>query len=85
MDLDELVEHWTLLKDEQSLVSGKRGATRLGFAVLLKFYTQYGRFPRGRTELPGEAVEFIARQVQVPARSGITSASVSAVLLTRRS
>ncbi|MEW2141178.1 hypothetical protein AB0892_32080, partial [Streptomyces sp. NPDC005409] len=35
-DLDELVEHWTLLKDEQVLVSGKRGATRLGFAVLLK-------------------------------------------------
>ncbi|WP_409125317.1 DUF4158 domain-containing protein [Streptomyces caniscabiei] len=40
MDLDELVEHWTLLKDEQALVSGKRGATRLCFAVLLKFYTQ---------------------------------------------
>ncbi|MDX3570188.1 hypothetical protein [Streptomyces sp. ID05-47C] len=37
-DLDDLVEHWTLLKDEQGLVSGKRGATRLGFAVLLKFY-----------------------------------------------
>ncbi|GAA2941719.1 DUF4158 domain-containing protein [Streptomyces enissocaesilis] len=67
LDLDELVEHWTLLKDEQRLVSGKRGATRLGFAVLLKFFTQYGRFPRGRAELPGEAVEFVARQVQVPA------------------
>ncbi|SUP61771.1 transposase [Streptomyces griseus] len=48
-------------------MSGKRGATRLGFAVLLKFYTQFGRFPRNRTELPGEAVEFVARQVQVPA------------------
>jgi hypothetical protein len=45
LDLDDLVEHWTLLKDEQPLVSGKRDATRLGFAVLLKFYTQYGRFP----------------------------------------
>ena len=59
----DLVEHWTLLKDEQGLVSGKRGATRLGFAVLLKFYTQYGRFPRGRFELPGEAGECIPRQV----------------------
>ncbi|MFJ8095944.1 DUF4158 domain-containing protein [Streptomyces griseofuscus] len=67
LNLDDLVEHWTLLKDEQGLVSGKRGATRLGFAVVLKFYTQYGRFPRGRFELPGEAVEFVARQVQVPA------------------
>jgi hypothetical protein len=39
-DPDELVEQRTLLKDEQALVSGKRGATRLGFAVLLKFSTQ---------------------------------------------
>jgi len=56
LDLDELVEHWTLLRDEQALVSGKPGATRLGFTVPLKFCTQYGRFPRGRAELPGEAV-----------------------------
>lgn len=28
---------------------------------------QYGRFPWGPFELPGEAVEFVARQVQVPA------------------
>lgn len=67
LDLDDLVEYWTLLKDEQGLVSGKRGATRLGFALLLKFYTQYGRFPQGRFELPGEVVEFVARQVHVPA------------------
>ncbi|MFD7710147.1 DUF4158 domain-containing protein [Streptomyces sp. NPDC059786] len=38
-----------------------------GLAVLLKFCTQYGRFPRDRFELPGEAVEFVAGQVQVPA------------------
>ncbi len=47
MDLDELVEHWTLLDDDQELVAGKRGATRLGFALLLKFYTRHGRFPAG--------------------------------------
>jgi hypothetical protein len=39
----------------------------LGFAVLLKFYTLCGRFPRGRGELADEAVEFVARQVGVPA------------------
>ncbi|APY84484.1 MULTISPECIES: hypothetical protein [Streptomyces] len=33
----------------------------------MKSYTQYGRLPRGRFELPGEAVEFVARQVRVPA------------------
>ncbi len=45
VDLDELVEHWTLLDDERELIAGKRGPTRLGFAVLLKFYARAGRFP----------------------------------------
>ena len=67
MDLDELVDHWTLLKDEQELVAGKRGPTRLGFALLLKFYARAGRFPRGRAELQDDAVAFVARQVGVPA------------------
>ncbi len=44
VEVDELVEHWTVLEDEQQLVAGKRGATRLGFALLLKFYTRSG-FP----------------------------------------
>lgn len=66
LSLDDLVEHWTLVGDEHDLVAGKRGATRLGFALLLKFYTQQGRFPRGRSELPAEAIEFVARQVKVP-------------------
>ena len=67
VDLDELVDHWTLLKDERELVAGKRGPTRLGFALLLKFYARAGRFPRGRAELDDDAVAFVARQVGVPA------------------
>jgi hypothetical protein len=67
MDLDELVDHWTLLKDERELIAGKRGPTRLGFALLLKFYARAGRFPRGRAELNDDAVAFVARQVGVPA------------------
>jgi hypothetical protein len=67
VDLDELVEHWTLLDDERELVAGKRGPTRLGFALILKFYSRHGRFPAGRSELPGEAVAFVAKQVKVPA------------------
>lgn len=65
LDLDELVEHWTVLEDERELVAGKRGATRLGFALLLKFFTRHGRFPRGGVDLPGEVVAFVAKQVQV--------------------
>ncbi|MFJ9208382.1 DUF4158 domain-containing protein [Streptomyces sp. NPDC102264] len=67
LNVHELTENWTLLEDERKLVSGKRGPTRLGFAVLLKFHTRYGRFPRGRSELPDRAVDFLARQVRVPA------------------
>lgn len=43
--MDELVEHWTVLDDERELVAGKRGATRLGFALLLKYYTRHGLTP----------------------------------------
>jgi TnpA family transposase len=67
LHIDELVEHWTILDEERDLIAGKRGATRLAFGILLKFYTQYGRFPRGRSELPEEAVEHVAKQVKVPA------------------
>ena len=67
LDEDELIEHWTLVGDELGQVAGKRGATRLGFSLLLKFYARHGRFPRGRGELPDEAVAYVARQVGVPA------------------
>ena len=67
IDEDELIEHWTLIGGELAEVAGKRGPTRLAFALLLKFYTRRGRFPRGRGELPDEAVAYVARQVKVPA------------------
>ncbi|MEV6138130.1 DUF4158 domain-containing protein [Nocardia sp. NPDC051990] len=65
LDQDELIDHWTLVGDEPELIVGKRGATRLGFAILLRFYTEHGRFPRGRAEIPDEAIEYVARQVDV--------------------
>ena len=45
---DELAEHWTLLPGERPLLANKTGATRLGFAVLLKFFQYEGCFPRQR-------------------------------------
>ncbi len=67
IDEDELIEHWTLIGRELAEVAGKRGPTRLAFALLLKFYDRRGRFPRGRGELPDEAVAYVARQMKVPA------------------
>jgi hypothetical protein len=67
IDPDELVDRWTLLPDELALMHGKASESRLGFALLLKFFTHAGRFPRGVSELPDEAVEYVARQLAVPA------------------
>lgn len=67
IDSEELIEHWTILPDEWELVQAKRGENRLGFALLLRFYSLVGRFPSGRSEIPDEAVEYVARQVGLPA------------------
>ncbi|BAS11182.1 transposase [Arthrobacter sp. Hiyo4] len=64
-DVDELVEFWTLLDEDRALLSGKRGATGLGFALLLKHYSRYGRFPRGRSNVPDAVVRFVGRQLGV--------------------
>lgn len=65
--LEELVEHRTVLDDEHGLIAGKRDATRLGFAVLLKFYVAHGRFPTLGSEVNVDAVKFVADQVDVSA------------------
>jgi len=44
LDLDELVDHFTLDPDELKLLRNKTGATRLGFA-LLRYLAWKGRFP----------------------------------------
>jgi TnpA family transposase len=65
LDPDELIDRWTLVGDEMDLMTGKRSATKLGFALMLRFYTEHGRFPRGRSEIPDAAVDYVARQVGV--------------------
>jgi hypothetical protein len=66
LDEDELVGNWTLVGDELDQLSGRRGATKLGFALLLRFYAVHGRFPTGRAVLPDQAVVYVARLVDVP-------------------
>ena len=64
-ETEELVEHWTLHTGDLALLSKKTGATRLGFAVLLKFFQREGRFPSSKTEIPGVVITFVAAQVGV--------------------
>jgi hypothetical protein len=64
---EELLEHFTLLPDELVAIGNKSGATRLGFAVLLKCLQYEGRFPRSRVEVALDVVRFLAVQVGVDA------------------
>ncbi|WP_194909564.1 DUF4158 domain-containing protein [Catenulispora rubra] len=65
--MDELVEHWTVLPDEDALLFGRHQDTKLAFALMLKFYTFHGRFPRRRFEFAEEVVEHVAAQLKLPA------------------
>jgi hypothetical protein len=60
-------DRWTLRAADRALLGNKSGATRLGFAVLLKLFQAEGRFPRHAEEVPAIAVEVVSRQVGVPA------------------
>ncbi|GAB7035535.1 hypothetical protein AB0G35_26015 [Streptomyces sp. NPDC021749] len=42
---EDLIEVWTLLEDDMKRVRNKSGATRLGFALLPKFFEAEARFP----------------------------------------
>lgn len=62
-DNHELIEHWTIDKEEQLLIDKKRGINRLGFALLLKFFQLKGRFPEKRYEIPRVVRAFVAEQL----------------------
>ncbi|MGM0867507.1 MAG: DUF4158 domain-containing protein [Bacillota bacterium] len=62
---EELVEHFILLPPERQLVDKKRNSTRLGFAVLFKYFQQKARFPTDPSMIPLPVIEFIAKQLQI--------------------
>jgi len=53
----ELIGSWTPVGRDWALVGNQSGATRLGFALLPKFFEFEVRFPRGADELPPPAVD----------------------------
>lgn len=65
VELDELIEQWTLLPGDLELLASKRGSARLGFALLLKHFTLHARFPRGRSEFVDEVVDFVGAQLGI--------------------
>ncbi len=59
----EVIEYFTLDDADRRLIRDK--AAQLGFAVMLKFLLWRGRFPRGRHEIPDDAIAHVARQLGV--------------------
>jgi hypothetical protein len=68
-DGEDVDERWALRASDRTLLGNKTGATRLGFAVLLKVFQANGRFPYRLEEVPVAAVEAIASQIEVPAEA----------------
>lgn len=64
---EDLVGCWTLVEGDWDQVGNKSGPTRLGFALLLKFFEVEGRFPAFAEEIPPVAVDYVAGLVKVPA------------------
>jgi hypothetical protein len=59
-------DQWTLTPDDQALVMNKHRANRLGFAILLTFFRDRGRFPRHESEVEQQGIAALSRQLNVP-------------------
>ena len=64
-DEQELAEHWSLRHDEFELLRNRTERSRIGFAVLLKFFQLEGRFPGDREEVRAVVLEYFGDQLEV--------------------
>ena len=63
-EMDELIEHFTFLPNEMQQIGNKAaGETRIGFAVLFKFFQYEARFPTHKYEVPKAVINYIAKQI----------------------
>lgn len=64
---DEALDiHWFLTSEERELLYKKTTHGRLGFAVLLKYFQNEGRFPEHFDEVPRIVLAYLANQIDVP-------------------
>lgn len=66
-DIEELIEHFTLLEEDLEMLGNKTGPTRLGRALLLKYFQYEGRFPPARHDIPKSVVNYVAHQLKLDA------------------
>jgi Domain of unknown function (DUF4158) len=66
-DIEELIEHFTLVEEDLEVLASKTGSTRLGCVLLLKYFQYEGRFPPTRSDIPRAIVDYVARQLKLDA------------------
>ncbi|MEO8409188.1 MAG: DUF4158 domain-containing protein, partial [Propionivibrio sp.] len=59
-------DQWLLASAERELVMTKNRTNRLGFALLLTFFRERGRFPRDEDEVEAQGVASLSQQLDVP-------------------
>lgn len=62
---EELIENWTLVPQELKLVKNKLGGNQIGFALLLKHFQLFARFPDSKSSIPQTIISYIAHQINV--------------------
>lgn len=63
---EELIENWTLAPQELELVRNKVGGNQIGFALLLKHFQLFARFPEQKSSIPKVVISYIADQLNLP-------------------
>ena len=68
-ETEELIEQFTLMPSELEVLPEEKtnamAHNRLGFAVLLKFFQNEGRFPQHAGEVPKVVTKFIIQQLKL--------------------
>ena len=61
---DEALDiHWSLTSEERALLNNKTPYGRLGFAILLKYFQNEGRFPEQINDVPSVVLVYLANQL----------------------
>ncbi len=69
-DTEELIENWTLLPQELELLENKKvGVNKIGFALLLKHFQLFARFPDNNLSIPQVVISFVASQINLSENS----------------
>src|SRR5438874_70139 len=66
-DIEELIEHFTIVEEDLPILGNKTGSSRLGCTLQLKYFQHEGRFPTDQHDIPKAVVDYIARQLKLDA------------------